>query len=492
MYIIESKNSTKVISKGTDTYTLSELHLPGIPNSSVELGKADKIKVVLEDQELEVTAEWLFCYAKLGIHFPKQYKTAIKDLILFIPNNPNDSHNANVTPKAYFKHPIEFTMLLGFNGQTDTFRLIPYAPNYAITKYGMIFNVNLNRIYTTAIFSNRNTYVRVELNKQIFMHHILVASAWCENKNPRKNIVVDHINGVRNDNRADNLRWVTQQENVNYSINAGRSGQSKPCVVKNLTTGEEQTYVSLTAATKDMGRGVINPKNVNLAIGKPYIIRHNGMWYQLQYDGPNLEWITVEEAMLVHNRIYRDRYILTIQDIKDPEKIYMYNNLRDISEFINNGIKYISLQEAIKYLDSLKKYTIKKQELKDVNKVFYIAYNTVTKEVIYSESTTPLVIQTGVAKSSIRKSAFYNGKYMFNNWVFKIDNGDDFTPAETPTNKAVKVKVTNNTTGKLVGIYDSLREAGRELSLSLSMIRYYVSKNSPFGEYRFETIVEDE
>ena len=50
MYIIKNENSTKVISKGDDTYTLSEIHLPGIPNSNVELGKADKSKLFLKVQ----------------------------------------------------------------------------------------------------------------------------------------------------------------------------------------------------------------------------------------------------------------------------------------------------------------------------------------------------------------------------------------------------------------------------------------------------------
>lgn len=43
--------------------------------------------------------------------------------------------------------------------------------------------------------------------------HRLVAEAWIPN--PDNKPAVDHINGDRMDNRADNLRWVTNKENTN-------------------------------------------------------------------------------------------------------------------------------------------------------------------------------------------------------------------------------------------------------------------------------------
>ena len=49
--------------------------------------------------------------------------------------------------------------------------------------------------------------------KKTFYIHRLVAKAWIPNKDKKK-YQVDHINRIRSDNRVENLRWVTSQENI--------------------------------------------------------------------------------------------------------------------------------------------------------------------------------------------------------------------------------------------------------------------------------------
>lgn len=66
------------------------------------------------------------------------------------------------------------------------------------------------------------SYLYVQLcrqNVKVVSNHILVAKAFCENPNSKP--FVNHINGVKIDNRAVNLEWVTAKENSQHAIEIG-------------------------------------------------------------------------------------------------------------------------------------------------------------------------------------------------------------------------------------------------------------------------------
>lgn len=91
--------------------------------------------------------------------------------------------------------------------------------------HGMIRVSNMGRIYKKAgktskagirkCTTNRLGYkkLHVSINGKVYTKsvHRLVAEMFCPN--PRNKPYVDHINAIRDDNRASNLRWVTHAEN---------------------------------------------------------------------------------------------------------------------------------------------------------------------------------------------------------------------------------------------------------------------------------------
>lgn len=91
--------------------------------------------------------------------------------------------------------------------------------------------------------------------------HRLVAIAFIEN--PDKKPEVNHINCIRDDNRADNLEWVTHKENLNHSKNH----QNKTKILC-ITTGEV-FLTSVEAAKKNGGdAGNIRKAACDYAQGK--------------------------------------------------------------------------------------------------------------------------------------------------------------------------------------------------------------------------------
>ena len=95
---------------------------------------------------------------------------------------------------------------------------------------------------------DKKGYLRVNLLKDGKNHtrkvHRLVAEAFIPN--PKNKPSVDHINGIKDDNRVSNLRWFTYKEQVNDNevTKTKRNKTKRP--VRCKTTGKE--FESVTEA----------------------------------------------------------------------------------------------------------------------------------------------------------------------------------------------------------------------------------------------------
>lgn len=106
-----------------------------------------------------------------------------------------------------------------------------------------------------------NGYIVVSLNcRQYYAHRIV----WCLHYNTWPVEQIDHINGVRHDNRIDNLREVTIRENLTFLKKTNSSGVTGVSWAKKVCKWRAEIKIS----GKNIVLGYFYDKNLAIAIRK--------------------------------------------------------------------------------------------------------------------------------------------------------------------------------------------------------------------------------
>jgi len=122
-------------------------------------------------------------------------------------------------------------------------KTIERKPNYEVNNLGQVRNKKTGRVLKNS--TRKDGYCQVMLGRKTIPEYIhrLVAEAFIHN--PRKLPQVDHINGVKSDNRVENLRWVDATGNYMASGYKSRiRNKWKPIKATNSITGETIEFKS--------------------------------------------------------------------------------------------------------------------------------------------------------------------------------------------------------------------------------------------------------
>lgn len=169
----------------------------------------------------------------------------------------------------------------GYEGYFEVSNLGNFRSKDRIVKY----KSNGTRLYPGKLLKTETIvegYHRIVLMKEAikkrYMCHRLVAQEFVPN--PDNKPYVNHINGNKADNRAENLEWVTQSENELHSYNVlGNTmrGKTYPKKVEAIfpKEGDRIVFNSMSDAIKFLGVGCIEGLKKAIVANRVY---HNFKW----------------------------------------------------------------------------------------------------------------------------------------------------------------------------------------------------------------------
>lgn len=134
-----------------------------------------------------------------------------------------------------------------------TFKTIEGFEDYIVSNDGTIINAKTGQEIVGSV--RKNGYRSVILIRNGERHdkliHRLVAEAFCKKRNGAEE--VNHIDGNKLNNSADNLEWVTRGENLKHAYEKGlmpNNTTPREVLATNIETGEQATFSSIYKAAR--------------------------------------------------------------------------------------------------------------------------------------------------------------------------------------------------------------------------------------------------
>lgn len=361
---------------------------------------------------------------------------------------------------------------------TDTHRLIPNYPNYAVDEEGHLIEISSGleiTVYKSAEYLRLKIYDPDYGRVRDVALHRLVASAWVENPDPVNKYIVNHLDGDKHNPHYLNLEWCTVGENNKHAAETGLSNIYLNGRVRDIETGKVHEFSRWTDLCIFVG--VRQQTSTNLQqrhISIPYRGR-----YEIRIGSDDRDWYFEDKEVATEH----GRYIVTVIDtITNEEKEF-----RDIRTFM----KYYQLwnMSGLKTLVRVLKQRRPELNISTIDTFNFSGIQSMdlqTGEITDFKSMRDASRATGIPYSKIH-TVINNGGYLaIDDTAFRRECATPWRISDNkvlPTSKRTIVATKDDGDTKE---FRSLREVSTFFGVDRSVIKHRIRTATPLNNYHFK------
>lgn len=381
----------------------------------------------------------------------------------------------------YFTEPVHYA---------DGFYYIPSFSRYAMNEAGIVVDtfrnsndcISFNKSYgypVAGIYSpDRRGYKHIRF-------HRLYALTWIPNDDYAKRPYINHKNGVKDDNRRDNLEWCSAEENAQHALREKLTKTQIAMKIRDAFTGEITVFESITDMAKVMGRDHGWSK-------KGFASKMPGFLYKKRYEikaaDDETPWYYQDHKPIENSSSHiKAFYTIEVENTETGEK-RKFNRVSDFYTHFDCRPNTGNIESSITKFNA-ERSPLKATVRRNACKGPYYVTDLETKACYIHTTIKDSAKHCGIGMSELQVDLARGLKFIYHGkWVVIPEEGDhEFSNYQPKQKVFYPVEMENVATGERLKA-NSIKAAAREFGFDPKIITKYIDTETEVRGMKFRAL----